>query len=138
MLDPFAGSGTTALRPLFGRRYIAIEKEARYHRIAEERLKLRGKHDTLAKPLLFSKIVPMENDIKKHIEEQTEKLAAMVAEGFASTAMKQEVGDLRTQMNERFDKVEVSLDKKYQEIDVLRDRMRLLETRVDNLEAVRG
>ena len=78
----------------------------------------------------------MENDIKKYIEEHTEKLAAMVAEGFASTATKQEVGDLRTQMNERFDKVEASLDKKYQEIDVLRDRMRLLETRVDNLEAV--
>jgi hypothetical protein len=78
----------------------------------------------------------MENDLKKYIEEHTEKLAAMVAEGFASTATKQEVGDLRTQMNERFDKVEVSLDKKYQEIDVLRDRMRLLETRVDNLEAV--
>ena len=80
---------------------------------------------------------PMENDIKKCIEEQTEKLAAMVAEGFASTATKQEVSDLRTQMNERFDKVEASLDKRYQEIDVLRDRMRLLETRVDNLEAVR-
>jgi predicted nuclease with TOPRIM domain len=79
---------------------------------------------------------PMENDLKKCIEEHTEKLAAMVAEGFASTATKQEVSDLRTQMNERFDKVEASLDKKYQEIDVLRDRMRLLETRVDNLEAV--
>jgi hypothetical protein len=78
----------------------------------------------------------MENDLKKCIEEHTEKLAAMVAEGFASTATKQEVSDLRTQMNERFDKVEASLDKKYQEIDVLRDRMRLLETRVDNLEAV--
>ena len=56
---------------------------------------------------------PMENDIKKCIEEHTEKLAAMVAEGFASTATKQEVSDLRTEVNslrteihERFDKVE--------------------------------
>jgi adenine-specific DNA-methyltransferase len=40
VLDPFAGSGTTAVAArLFGRRYIAIEKEARYHRIAEQRLK---------------------------------------------------------------------------------------------------
>jgi adenine-specific DNA-methyltransferase len=40
VLDPFAGSGTTAVAArLFGRRYIAIEKEARYYRIAEERLK---------------------------------------------------------------------------------------------------
>ena len=78
----------------------------------------------------------MENDIKKHIEEHTEKLAAMVAEGFASTATKQEVSDLRTEMHERFDKVEASLDKRYQEIDVLRDRQRVLETRVDKLEAV--
>jgi site-specific DNA-methyltransferase (adenine-specific) len=41
VLDPFAGSGTTALAAeLFGRRYIAIEKEERYHRIAEERLNI--------------------------------------------------------------------------------------------------
>jgi site-specific DNA-methyltransferase (adenine-specific) len=40
VLDPFAGSGSTAVAArLFGRRYIAIEKEARYHRIAEKRLK---------------------------------------------------------------------------------------------------
>ena len=84
----------------------------------------------------------MENDIKKYIEEHTEKLAAMVAEGFASTATKQEMSDLRSEMrerfdtNERFDKVEASLGKRYQEIDDLRDRQRVLETRVDKLEAV--
>lgn len=40
VLDPFAGSGTTAVAArLFGRRFIAIEKEARYHRLAEARLK---------------------------------------------------------------------------------------------------
>jgi adenine-specific DNA-methyltransferase len=40
VLDPFAGSGTTAdAARLLGRRYIAIEKEARYHRIAAARLK---------------------------------------------------------------------------------------------------
>jgi site-specific DNA-methyltransferase (adenine-specific) len=39
VLDPFAGSGTTArAAALCGRRYIAIEKDAQYHRIARERL----------------------------------------------------------------------------------------------------
>jgi adenine-specific DNA-methyltransferase len=39
VLDPFAGSGTTAIAAhLFGRRYIAIEKEARYQRVALDRL----------------------------------------------------------------------------------------------------
>jgi ubiquinone biosynthesis protein UbiJ len=99
----------------------------------------------------------MDNDLKKYIEERTEKLAAMVAEGFASTATKQEVtalgqevtalgqevtalgqevSDLRTEVHERFDKVEASLAKRYEEIDALRDRQRVLETRVDHLEAV--
>jgi hypothetical protein len=59
----------------------------------------------------------MDNDLKQYIEQQTEKLAAMVAEGFASTATKQEVSglrtdlrDLRTEMNERFDKVEATMN----------------------------
>jgi hypothetical protein len=89
----------------------------------------------------------MENDLKKYIEEQTEKLAAMVAEGFASTATKQEVrdvrqdvSDLRTEMRERFDTVEANMNagfaKRLQEHDELRDRLRLLETRVDKLEVV--
>ena len=81
----------------------------------------------------------MDNDLKHYIEQQTEKLAAMVADGFASTATKQEVSDLRTEMNERFDKVEANMNagfaKRLQEHDELRDRLRLLETRVDNLEA---
>jgi len=39
VLDPFAGSGTTALAAFFcGRRYIGIEKIGQYRRIAEERL----------------------------------------------------------------------------------------------------
>jgi len=39
VLDPFAGSGSTALAArCLGRRYIAIEKAARYHRIAKKRL----------------------------------------------------------------------------------------------------
>ena len=74
----------------------------------------------------------MENDVKQYIEAHTEKLAAMVAEGFASTATKQEVGDLRekvsnlgqqvggvrqevsdlrTEMHTRFDKIEERLDR---------------------------
>ena len=40
MLDPFAGSGTTAIAALLeGRRWIAIEREAEYHRIAAARIK---------------------------------------------------------------------------------------------------
>jgi hypothetical protein len=82
----------------------------------------------------------MENDLKKYIEEQTEKLAAMVAEGFASTATKQEVSELRTEMRERFDNVEANMHagfaKRLHEHDELRDRLRLLETRVDKLEVV--
>jgi hypothetical protein len=82
----------------------------------------------------------MDNDLKQYIEQQTEKLAAMVAEGFASTATKQELSDLRIEINERFDKVEANMHtgfaKRLQEHDELRDRLRLLETRVDRLETV--
>jgi hypothetical protein len=60
----------------------------------------------------------MDNDLKTYIEAQTEKLAAMVADGFASTATKQEVsdlgqevGNLRTEMNTRFDTIEQHLDR---------------------------
>jgi len=97
--------------------------------------------DTLANPLLFSTMYPMENDIKKYIEEHTEKLAAMVAEGFASTATKDDLVQLKDELKHDIVHLEVKMDagfaKRLQEHDELRDRMRLLETRVDNLEAVR-
>jgi site-specific DNA-methyltransferase (adenine-specific) len=39
ILDPFAGSGTTVVAAKqLGRRYIAMELEARYCKIAQERL----------------------------------------------------------------------------------------------------
>jgi hypothetical protein len=67
----------------------------------------------------------MDNDFKTYIDAQTEKLAAMIAAGFATTATKEEVGTLqqevsglrhevnglRTEMNQRFDKVEARLDR---------------------------
>jgi adenine-specific DNA-methyltransferase len=40
VLDPFAGSGSTAIAALeLGRRFIAIEKDARYYRSAAERIR---------------------------------------------------------------------------------------------------
>ena len=53
----------------------------------------------------------MENDIKTYIEAQTEKLAAMIAAGFATTATKEEVSDLRTEMSTRFDKLGERFDR---------------------------
>jgi len=112
----------------------------------------------------------MDNAIKKFIEEQTEKLAAMVAEGFASTATKQEVSDLRGEVSDlRQDvsglqqdvsdlreevtdlrsvvatkndimrleeKIDLGDRKRRQEIDDVRNRLHVLETRVDKLEVV--
>jgi len=44
VLDPFLGSGTTAVASrLLGRRYIGIEIDPKYARLAEERLKSEGK-----------------------------------------------------------------------------------------------
>jgi hypothetical protein len=51
----------------------------------------------------------MDNDLKTYIDAQTEKLAAMIAAGFATTATKEEVSDLRTEMHTRFDAVEQRL-----------------------------
>jgi hypothetical protein len=53
----------------------------------------------------------MDDDLKTYIDAQTEKLAAMIAAGFATTATKEEVSDLRTEMNTRFDKLEECLDR---------------------------
>jgi adenine-specific DNA-methyltransferase len=44
VLDPFVGSGTTAVASrILGRRYIGIEIDPKYARLAEERLKSEGK-----------------------------------------------------------------------------------------------
>jgi DNA modification methylase len=44
VLDPFLGSGTTAVASrLLGRRYIGIEIDPKYARLAEERLLSEGK-----------------------------------------------------------------------------------------------
>jgi len=43
VLDPFAGSGTTAVAAQqLGRRYVGIELDSTYARYAEERLKHEG------------------------------------------------------------------------------------------------
>jgi site-specific DNA-methyltransferase (adenine-specific) len=44
VLDPFVGSGTTAVASrTLGRRYIGIEIDPKYARLAEERLRREGK-----------------------------------------------------------------------------------------------
>lgn len=88
----------------------------------------------------------MEESLKKFIEDQVENLAGMVAKGFEQTATKQEVQELRQEMATMHDEIGtmnekiatkediVRLERTQQENDTLRDRMRVLGTRVDRLE----
>lgn len=89
----------------------------------------------------------MDNATKKFIVEQNEKLAIMVAKGFEQTATKQELQELRQEMSTKSDiariegeivrlegKVDSGFGKRFNDQDQLRDRMRVLETRVDHLE----
>lgn len=78
----------------------------------------------------------MENDTKTYIDEQFEKLAVMVAKGFENTATKEDIAQLKTDLARLEGKVDTGFAKRLQEHDELRDRLRLLETRVDKLEAV--
>ena len=97
----------------------------------------------------------MENDIKtilrelgtlgNKLETVEERLGTLgnkleILENKVDTGF-EEIGEtthaIITMFSERFDKVESSLGRRYQEIDELRDRERLLETRVDKLEVVR-
>jgi DNA modification methylase len=44
VLDPFVGSGTTAVASrLLGRRFVGIDLDGKYARLAEERLRSEGK-----------------------------------------------------------------------------------------------
>lgn len=97
----------------------------------------------------------MDKDTENHISQEIEKLAAMVAEGFAhmatkddlkglatkeelkTLATKDDLNDLRTDMNDRFDTTNALIGRWTQDVDQLRDRERVLETRMDNLEAAR-
>lgn len=86
----------------------------------------------------------MENDIKiilqklEGVEKKLDEVEKKVETGF------QEIGEtthgILTMISERFDKVEANMNagfaKRLQEHDELRDRLRLLETRVDRLETV--
>ena len=48
VLDPFLGSGTTAVAAIrLGRKYIGIEREERFYRIAEERIGKEAREQTL-------------------------------------------------------------------------------------------
>lgn len=98
----------------------------------------------------------MDKDTENHISQEIEKLAAMVAAGYAhmatkddltslatkedlkNLATKDELNDLRTDMNDRFDTTNALIGRWTQDIDQLRDRERVLETRMDNLEAAQS
>ena len=48
VLDPFLGSGTTAVAAMrLGRKYIGIEREERFYKIAEERINKEARQQTL-------------------------------------------------------------------------------------------
>ncbi|TSC62283.1 MAG: hypothetical protein G01um101448_960 [Parcubacteria group bacterium Gr01-1014_48] len=81
----------------------------------------------------------MDSATKRFIQEKNEKLAIMVAKGFAAT--KQDIEELERKMDERFEEVderfekiderfddlEISIGKRHQETDELRDRVKVLE-----------
>ena len=83
--------------------------------------------------------------IKIEMKEEIEKLAIMTAGGFAVTATKTELNELRDEVNElhvemsgHFNIIEFRLGNQQQELDEFRDRMKVLETRVDKIETVRN
>ncbi len=89
----------------------------------------------------------MDAETKKFIEAENEKLARMIAKGFTATATKDDLagglaavrGDLATleeKMNKGFDGVHKSLNARHQEIDELRDRIKVLEVRMGKMEAI--
>ena len=86
-----------------------------------------------------------ETATKTEVDEKIEKLAEMVAIGFAATATKVEmderfdiVDERLGGIDERLNKVDWRLGNRQQELDDLRDRMRMLETRVDRIEIVKS
>ena len=87
----------------------------------------------------------MDDATKKFVEGQIERLAVMVAKGFEQTTadmieLQKDVNDIKHTMTTKDDivrledMVESGMVKLSKEDDELRDRMRVLGTRVDRLE----
>lgn len=76
ILDPFMGSGTTAVVAAgLGRNFIGIEKSAKYCEAAKERLEKNKLNPEVAKfhqPVLFPEIIPIRPKRKKQKKEEDE------------------------------------------------------------------
>ena len=76
ILDPFMGSGTTAVVAAgLGRNFIGIEKSAKYCEAAKERLEKNKLNPEVAKfhqPVLFSEVIPIRPKRKKQKKEEDE------------------------------------------------------------------
>ena len=83
----------------------------------------------------------MDTATKKFIENQTEKLATMVAQGFAE--VKKDTQDIRAVLETKADKADIErleglvdsgMSRRMEETDRVADRLQRLEVRVTRLE----
>ena len=83
----------------------------------------------------------MDTATKKFVEHQTEKLATMVAQGFAE--VKKDIQDIRAVLETKADKADIErleglvdsgMSRRMEETDSVADRLQHLEMRVTRLE----
>jgi ubiquinone biosynthesis protein UbiJ len=81
----------------------------------------------------------MDSATKKFIQEENEKLAFLISQHIGrledTMATKEDIARLEENIAHLEDKVDSGFGKQLEETDGLRDRMRVLETRVDRIEA---
>jgi L-2-hydroxyglutarate oxidase LhgO len=67
-------------------------------------------------------------DVETAVEKAIDKLALMINEGFQTTASKEDIKELRTEMQAGFDRIEhLLLAEQKREIEDLKQRMKRLE-----------